>query len=82
MPRAVLEWLHAPEIADKIILLGNWDGLIPIPEISFEKSETYLEGKNKELFLQFMRKMLCWVPEERKTAKELLQDPWLSGASE
>ncbi|MCJ1281667.1 hypothetical protein MMC26_000988 [Xylographa opegraphella] len=50
----------------------NWDGLTPIPEISFEKSEEYLEGKNKELFLQFMRKMLCWVPEERKTARELL----------
>ncbi|MCJ1317097.1 hypothetical protein MMC15_002419 [Xylographa vitiligo] len=60
---------------------GNWDGLIPIPEISFEKSEEYLDGKNKELFLQFMRKMLCWVPEERKTARELLQDPWLRGAS-
>jgi len=36
----------------------------------------YLEGKNKELFMQFMRKMLRWVPEERQSAGKLLEDPW------
>lgn len=25
----------------------------------------------------FVRNMLRWVPEDRKTAKELLEDPWL-----
>ena len=29
------------------------------------------------LFLNFMRRMLCWLPEERATAKELKNDPWL-----
>lgn len=27
-------------------------------------------------FLKFMRRMLCWLPEERATAKELKNDPW------
>jgi hypothetical protein len=30
-----------------------------------------------------MRSMLKWAPEERKTAKELLNDPWVnSGANQ
>ncbi|OJZ81013.1 hypothetical protein ASPFODRAFT_65521 [Aspergillus luchuensis CBS 106.47] len=31
----------------------------------------------KKDFLRFLRRMLCWLPEERATAKELLFDPWL-----
>ncbi|WEW61242.1 hypothetical protein PRK78_006732 [Emydomyces testavorans] len=54
-----------------------WRGLPPIPENSLEDSEERLEGKNKELFMQFLRKMLTWMPEERFSAKELLQDEWL-----
>lgn len=27
-------------------------------------------------FFRFMRKMLCWVPEERVSAAELKNDPW------
>jgi hypothetical protein len=42
-----------------------------------ERSEKFLEEKNKEMFLLFMRGMLQWRPEDRKTAKELLDDPWL-----
>jgi hypothetical protein len=38
-----------------------------------------LEGTNKEKFIAFMRGMLQWRPEDRKTAKDLLQDPWLNG---
>ncbi|GCB17533.1 abhydrolase domain-containing protein C22H12.03 [Aspergillus awamori] len=34
---------------------------------------------DKSGFLRFMRKTLTWLPEERATAKELLQDPWLRG---
>lgn len=30
----------------------------------------------KKQFLEFVRGMLRWVPEERKTAKELLEGPW------
>ncbi|KAK4693124.1 hypothetical protein P7C71_g4219, partial [Lecanoromycetidae sp. Uapishka_2] len=38
------------------------------------------EGKSPSLvlFLQFMRSMLEWLPEKRKTAKELLSDEWLN----
>jgi len=50
---------------------------VDIPAISLEVSEENLEGKKKALFLQFMRKMLQWKPEERKSARELLEDPWL-----
>lgn len=31
------------------------------------------------MFLEFIRSMLRWVPEERKRARELLEDPWLKG---
>jgi hypothetical protein len=29
------------------------------------------------MFIEFAQRMIKWVPEERSTAKELLQDPWL-----
>ena len=36
-----------------------------------------LEAGDKEEFLNFAQKMLQWLPEKRKSAKELLEDPWL-----
>lgn len=57
---------------------GNWRGLAEIPDVSFEESELYLEGRNKDIFIQFVRKMVKWDPIERQTAKELLEDPWLA----
>ncbi|RDW61699.1 uncharacterized protein DSM5745_10371 [Aspergillus mulundensis] len=60
---------------------GTWkqDAEVPIPKgVSLDTSEEYLEGENKELFLQFMRGMLQWRPEDRKTTKDLLSDPWLN----
>lgn len=62
---------------------GKWKQDIDIPtEVSLEKSEYFLEGRNKEMFLAFIRKMLQWRPEDRKTAKELLDDPWLNNRIE
>ncbi|PKY01492.1 kinase-like protein [Aspergillus campestris IBT 28561] len=59
---------------------GNWLGLAPIPHHrTMEALETRLEDKTG--FLRFVRKTLTWMPEERATAKELLQDPWLTGKS-
>lgn len=49
-----------------------------IPALSLESSEENLEGRRKELFLQFMRKMLQWAPEDRQSAAELLHEPWLN----
>ncbi|CZT00295.1 probable dis1-suppressing protein kinase dsk1 [Rhynchosporium graminicola] len=57
---------------------GKWIAEMPIPEgRTLESLETRLEGENKELFLQMMRGMLTWRPEERKTAKQMLDEPWL-----
>ncbi|PYI05498.1 kinase-like protein [Aspergillus sclerotiicarbonarius CBS 121057] len=57
---------------------GQWKAAVEIPENSLEDSEEYLEGENKVMFLRFMRKMLCWDPEERQSARELLTDCWLT----
>ncbi|PGH28903.1 CMGC/SRPK protein kinase [[Emmonsia] crescens] len=58
---------------------GRWkNGIEPPQQTSLEESEEFLEGKNKEMFLVFIRGMLQWRPEDRKTAKELLEDPWLN----
>ncbi len=52
--------------------------LIP-SDFRLEDSVPSLEDDpEKEQFLDFVRGMLRWVPEERKTAKELLDDPWLA----
>ncbi|KAH6663297.1 putative serine/threonine protein kinase [Plectosphaerella plurivora] len=44
---------------------------------SLEEEEENLEGDEKAEFLAFLRKMLQWRPEDRKSARELLNDPWL-----
>ncbi|TVY58857.1 Serine/threonine-protein kinase SRPK [Lachnellula cervina] len=49
-----------------------------LPSSSLEAMEENLDGNNKELFLNFIRSMLRWEPEKRKTARELLDDPWLT----
>lgn len=67
----------------KTQITGKWKQDVEIPGgVSLEKSEAFLDGRNKELFLAFMGGMLQWRPEDRKTAKELLQDPWLNGQIE
>ena len=59
--------------------VGSWKADVPIQRnTSLEKSEEYLEGRDKEDFLVFVRSMLQWRPEDRKTAKQLLNDPWLN----
>ncbi|KAK5110339.1 hypothetical protein LTR62_006047 [Meristemomyces frigidus] len=57
---------------------GQWSSGLEIPEgLNLADSEENLEGEIKEQFLDFVRSMLCWRPEDRKTAKELLEHPWL-----
>ncbi|POR33360.1 Serine/threonine-protein kinase SRPK [Tolypocladium paradoxum] len=48
-----------------------------VPSVSLRSLEKRLSGQEKELFIQFMRSMLKWLPEECRTAKQLLEDPWL-----
>ncbi|KAE8352212.1 protein kinase [Aspergillus coremiiformis] len=59
---------------------GTWiaDQFERIPETSLEDRETRLEGDDQTQFLIFIRSMLMWMPEQRKTARELLDDPWLN----
>ncbi|KAJ5109140.1 protein kinase domain protein [Penicillium angulare] len=58
---------------------GKWKADIEVQtSASLELSEEFLNGKNKEMFMAFMRGMFQWRPEDRKTAKELLEDPWLN----
>ena len=62
-----------------ILRPGRWKADVEVPQgTSLEQSEEFLEGKNKEMFLNFMRGMLQWRPEDRKTARQLLKDPWLN----
>jgi hypothetical protein len=49
-------------------------GLIPM-DVSLENSVPSLQGEDREVFLDFVRMMLHWLPEERKTARELLEHP-------
>ncbi|OAT06883.1 CMGC/SRPK protein kinase [Blastomyces gilchristii SLH14081] len=56
---------------------GAWKGAIDIPAISLEMLERNLSDSNKDMLIQFVRKMLQWNPEARQSAKELLDDPWL-----
>ncbi|KAI9708794.1 MAG: hypothetical protein M1820_003749 [Bogoriella megaspora] len=58
----------------------QWRGEIPLSSpTSLDESEENLEGNDQAAFLRFMRKMLQWDPERRQMAKQLLQDPWLTG---
>ncbi|KAG6873987.1 hypothetical protein C0995_007943 [Termitomyces sp. Mi166 len=58
-------------------------GVADPPPISWDKLETTLkdwegEGEDRVLFLQFMSKMMQWDPRDRQTAKQLLEDEWLT----
>ncbi|OBT80472.1 hypothetical protein VF21_00880 [Pseudogymnoascus sp. 05NY08] len=57
---------------------GNFARDIKVEDTSLEDEEENLEGGEKEKFLRFLSKMVRWMPEERKTARELMDDPWLN----
>ncbi|OBS20032.1 hypothetical protein FPOA_11753 [Fusarium poae] len=44
---------------------------------NFENTINCMSGEEKLRFIQFIRRMVKWSPEERSTARELLEDPWL-----
>ncbi|UPX12386.1 uncharacterized protein EKO05_0002935 [Ascochyta rabiei] len=57
---------------------GQIKGDVPVPEgLSLESCEKTLVGQEQHEFLAFVRCMLQWEPEDRMTAKQLLDHPWL-----
>jgi serine/threonine protein kinase len=59
---------------------GGWIGKASEPPVLWDWAvrESRLEGDEKQAFTAFLRSMLCWRPEDRKTADQLLADPWLN----
>lgn len=40
-------------------------------------NHTDVDEKERAQFLEFLRRMLQWRPEDRSLPKELLKDPWM-----
>ncbi|KAJ5816010.1 hypothetical protein N7447_008243 [Penicillium robsamsonii] len=55
---------------------GIWKDIVPIPDIGMLESLGGQMGL-PPAFVKFMRRTLTWVPNERATAKDLVEDPWL-----
>lgn len=51
--------------------------LLPSEAITFSNRTPFLHGEDKRL-IEIVSKMLRWLPEDRLTAKELYNDPWLA----
>ncbi|KIY53612.1 kinase-like protein [Fistulina hepatica ATCC 64428] len=57
---------------------GNWKGAAEVPQTSFEeRMSEFMSKEDRPEFLRFLNRMLKWRPEDRSTARELLQDPWI-----
>jgi serine/threonine-protein kinase SRPK3 len=61
-----------------LLCLGDFTRDVKVEDTSLEGEEENLEGEEKMKFLTFLGGMVRWMPEERKTAKELIDDPWLN----
>ncbi|PYH66128.1 kinase-like protein [Aspergillus vadensis CBS 113365] len=70
---AQVEW--SPAITDE---RGKFLYNDLIPARKLEDAVPYLEASDKEAFLSFIKQMLTWLPEERKTARELMEHPFLN----
>lgn len=61
------------------ILSGKWIGAVPIPtHRSLESLGHSLQGDKKAAFLDFIRALLRWLPEERLTTGEAYLYPWMA----
>lgn len=58
-------------------MIGKWKGNPPLSPDTLEDRAKNLTAEGKEKFLIFLRSMLRWRPEDRPTARSLLDDPWL-----
>lgn len=62
----------------RLTIEGNWIGATPIPEQTLETRLTRLHGKDKDLLLAFLRKILTWLPEDRASAQDLFKDEFVT----
>ena len=58
-------------------MLMKLNDLKLVENTTLEDSEVRGQGEDHELFLDLIRSMLRWLPEERVTPKQLLNHPWL-----
>ncbi|RMD42050.1 hypothetical protein DV735_g3094, partial [Chaetothyriales sp. CBS 134920] len=66
------------ERGDRTPLFYDENGRFRVPSgFSFETTLSRVSGQEKTKLIDFVRRMLRWNPNERSTARELLQDPWL-----
>lgn len=64
----------------KLTLKGEFEASHGRPaDRSWDSVETTWKdgGKDRELFLKFMRRMIEWDPNKRATAAELVHDDWI-----
>jgi len=80
-PKEFLERTEGDRVSSWFDENGNWREAAEIPKESLEDAEKRLDGEEKKLFLNFARRMLRWKPEERSTARELLDDAWMKSRS-
>jgi serine/threonine protein kinase len=78
IPQSLLSKAN-PEIASLFRDDGFMDFEIEIPRAEpLEKYVSQIHGKEKENFLHMIRNMLLVDPNDRKSARELLDEPWLN----
>ncbi|KAI0199485.1 hypothetical protein F4808DRAFT_432616 [Astrocystis sublimbata] len=51
--------------------------LVPHARIWENELPECVPKEEADAFFKFMRRMLCWIPDDRATAGELKRDPWL-----
>lgn len=60
------------------ITAGNFLYNDLVPARKLEDAVPSPETSDREAFLSFIKQMLTWLPEERKTARELMEHPFLN----
>ena len=78
-----LQTTDASETKLTYMFLGNWIASPAVPEGgSFESFVKNLNGREKTAFIDFMRSLLRWLPEERPFSAQAYGHPWLNRKSD
>jgi serine/threonine protein kinase len=74
--RGMIQFPPFPPRPCILLCSGIWKVKAPIPW-HHNLDKLHVEAKDSVGFKKFVRRCLAWRPEDRPTAKELLEDPWL-----